>query len=205
MLREQLQIWENYPPGISMIVVDDGSPQPALDVIQTYASPSLCDRLTLYRITIDIPWNSGARNLGARQAATDWIMQIDLDHVLPSPAAPALLNFEADPKHWYRFERYRNGAADETRQKDKLPREATYGKIHPHMDSYLCTRELYWKARGYDERYSGCLGGGTPFLKELAKVGGEAKMAPSAVCLEVYTRNVIADASVRTLSRDRTE
>jgi hypothetical protein len=79
-----------------------------------------------------------------------------------------------------------------------------FGKIHPHIDSYLVTGEMYWVAGGYDEDYSGCLGGGSPFLKELSRCAGPA-MAPDNVHLIVWTRSTAEDASDWTLSRDRTE
>jgi glycosyltransferase involved in cell wall biosynthesis len=203
MLREQVRLWEAYPENVQIIVVDDGSPEPAKPIIDQ-ASGWLKSRLSLYRIEVDIPWNrGGARNLGAKEAQTDWIVHVDIDHVLTGECARRLLAFEPNPKHWYRFERYRNGRADETRQKDAIPPEMTYGKIKPHIDSYLCTREMYWKAGGYDEDYSGILGGGSPFLKQLEKQGAPL-MAPSDVHLVVYTRSVVSDASDNTLSRDRT-
>lgn len=204
MLMQQLRAWEEYPPQIPIIVVDDGSLEDAYSIITDRASEQLLARLSLYRIGVDIPWNrGGARNLGAQQARTEWIVHIDIDHILPTAAAAELLNVRPNPRHWYRFERYRVGKADETRNKDKIPRDQTFGKIHPHMDSYLCTRRMYWAAGGYDEDYSGCLGGGSPFLAELIKEGGEALMLPPQVPLHVYTRSVVGDASDLTLSRDR--
>jgi hypothetical protein len=200
MLAKQIENWQqmsDYVRGaLTLLVVDDGSPEPAVGI------PGL---MQLYRITKDIPWNrNGARNLGAHVATTPWILQTDIDHLLPPEAAEALCSRANDwnPKHWYRFRRFRNGVADETRMKDALPRDAKFGEIKPHIDSYLCTRELYWKAGGYDEDYSGSLGGGSPFLRELEKVGS-VRTAPPDVYLHVYTRSTCEDASDNTLSRDR--
>jgi glycosyltransferase involved in cell wall biosynthesis len=205
MLREQIRIWNAYPEGIHIIVVDDGSPEEALPIVNMWASDWLKARLSLYRIDVDIPWNrGGARNLGAKEAHTDWIVHLDADHVLTGDCARRLLQFPPNPKHWYRFERYRNGAADETRKKDKIPNELAFGKIHPHIDSYLCTREMYWKAGGYNEDFSGCLGGGSPFLALMEKQGPVA-MLPGDIHLQVYTKSVVNDASDWTLSRDRSE
>lgn len=202
MLREQMRHWAEYPEGVRVIVVDDGSPEDALTVLKDLPEDQ-AKRVELYRITVDIPWNrGGARNLGAKAARTEWIVHIDIDHVLPRESAERLLAFDANPKHWYRFERYRRGRADETRRKDAIPDHQEFGKIHPHIDSYLCPRALYWSAGGYDEDYSGCLGGGSPFLAQLAKTGA-AQLAPA--CLHVYTRSVVADASDEYLSRDRAE
>lgn len=200
MLRRQLDVVSGYPRGVQVVVVDDGSPEPAADVI------TADDAVELYRIDIDIPWNrGGARNLGARVARSAWLVHVDVDHILPAPAAIALQAWKPNPRHWYRFPRYRVGRADETRRKDSIADDVTFGEIKPHMDSYLCARDLYWRAGGYDEDYSGCLGGGTPFTQLLQKVGGAARILPPQIMLHVYTRDVVPDASVSTLSRDTTE
>ena len=147
-----------YPPGLQIIVVDDGSPEPAREVL-ALAEPHVRAHLRLYRIGEDIPWNrSGARNLAAMKATTDWVCMADLDHVLPAAAAAHLLEFEPQPEFWYRLRRYRNGRADETRMKDMIPREQEFGEVKPHIDSYVITRDMYWSVGGYDEDFAGCLG-----------------------------------------------
>jgi hypothetical protein len=206
MLREQIAAWEDYPAGISIVLVDDGSPEDARSVVTVHASEALQRRIRLLRILVDIPWNrGGARNLGVTQARTDWIVHVDIDHVMTAQSARNLLEFKAEPKHWYRFERWRNGKADETRRKDKIAPDVEFGKIHPHIDSYLCTRALYWKAGGYNEDFSGCLGGGSPFLALLEAHAGPPRMLPAGINLQVFTRSIVKDSSDWSLSRDRGE
>lgn len=220
MLRRQVEEWKKYPPCIMVICVDDGSPEPALpiitgsterewidvtdhDVTVPYSEPP--QSIQLYRISVDIPWNrEGARNLGAHHAKTEWIIQVDIDHILPADAVEKLLNYKLDRNRWYRFPRWRRGRADATRKKDRLPDESEYGPIHPHVDSYLVRREIYWKTGGYDEDYSGALGGGNAFLKRLEEVQ-HVELLPPPIRLEVYTRSVIPDASDWSLSRDTSE
>jgi glycosyltransferase involved in cell wall biosynthesis len=202
MLGRQLEEWEQYPSQIKILVVDDGSPEPAREVLAA-ASAGLRSRLRLYRIGVDIPWNrEGARNLGAAKATTEWIVQIDIDHLLPVAAATHLVDFDPSPHFWYRFHRWRNGKADETRKKDAIADEVEFGEVKPHIDSFLITREMYWGIGGYDEDFAGCLGGGTEFLRRLERNYGAPLMLPADICLHVYTRDKIADASVSTLSRD---
>lgn len=197
MLARQAKEWAKYPDGIRVVLVDDGSPEPAVEVL-----PKDC-RAEVYRIEIDIPWNrNGARNLGASVAETEWILQVDIDHLLPIESIDRLLVLDISDELWFRFARFRVGKADDTRRKDELADGVEFGPVKPHIDSYLCTRELYWRVGGYDEDYSGSLGGSAPFLK---------RMAEAARCniledipLHVYTRDAIADASDLTLSRDRT-
>lgn len=205
MLAEQVRNWNFYPESIRIILVDDGSPEEAFPIVMEHATPETLARLEVYRINQDIPWNrGGARNLGAKRCNTAWMLHIDIDHILPPHCAEILALWHSAPVRWYRFPRYRRGRADETRLKDAIPESQDYGQIHPHVDSYLCTRDMYWKAGGYNEDFSGCLGGGSPFLKYLEQVGGKPYLMPADIFLEVYTRSTIADASDHTLSRDKT-
>jgi Glycosyltransferases involved in cell wall biogenesis len=208
MLKEQISVWDSYlaaRKGFTFIVVDDGSPEKAEDIVRKHASYELMKRLRLYRIGVDIPWNrGGARNLGAHVADTKYIMHIDIDHVLPASCAQNLLEFSPAEGNWYRFERYRNGRADATRKKDQIPTDMPFGKIHPHVDSFICTKDLFWMVGGYDEDYSGCLGGGNPFLAHLTKAA-PVDIMPPGIHLHVYTRDAVPDASDITLSRDSSE
>lgn len=208
MLKRQLAHFAYYDDRIQIIVVDDGSPEAAIDVLNRsgFSWNTFGGRLQIYRILKDIPWNrGGARNLGAKICTTQWLMHMDIDHVMPIGCSKAIFDLDnLKPTHWYRFPRYRYGAADETRNKDALPRDATFGAIKPHIDSYLCTKNLYWLAGGYDEDYSGCLGGGSPFLQQLEK-SAPVGLMPDDVHLHVYTRSTCADASDFSLSRDTSE
>lgn len=202
MLKKQLENWAQYSARarqyFKLIVIDDCSPEPASDVIGS------CDGVQLYRISTDIKWNrNGARNLAATFCETEYLLNLDIDHLLPPSSADALLETKIDPKCWYRFPRWRVGKADETRRKDSIPDDCELGRIKEHIDSHLMTRELFMRSP-YDEDFSGCLGGGSPFLARMVRIA-PVKLLPDDVCLHVYTRHVVADASVTTLSRDTTE
>lgn len=205
MLKRQVQEWELYPPSVQIIVVDDGSPEEAKPIVKAQASAELQKRIQLYRIMVDVPWNrEEARNLGSLQAQTRWIVHVDIDHLLPSESAHNMTQFDADAKHWYRFPRWRKGRADETRNKDAIGRDVEFGQIHPHVDSYLVSKKLYWMVDGYDLLFSGCLGGGSDFLKRLEAVA-QPLLLPHSIPLHVYTRSQVKDASDWSLSRDTTE
>lgn len=208
MLRRQLENWHSFPDYVRarmrLIIVDDGSPEPALDVVRQFnLDMGLPLSVSLFRILVDIPWNrGGARNLGASAATTPWLLHLDIDHILPPAQATVLADIELGTKYWYRFDRFRVGAADDTRKKDACDPASTFAQIKPHGDSYLCTRRLYWMVGGYDEDYSGCLGGGTPFLHQM-EAAAPVQVLP--LSLHVYTRSVCEDASVFTLDRDTSE
>lgn len=196
MLDLQQKMWAEYDPRIKVIVVDDCSPEKADDILKTTC------RARLYCVDIDIPWNrNGARNLGAHVADTKWILHVDIDHILPAHCANKLVDLDLDDTHWYKFKRYRLGPADETRKKDTISDDERFGEIKPHIDSYLCTKELYWAVGGYDEDYSGSLGGSAPFLSMMQKTAVVRVL--DDIHLYVVTRHVCEDASDYTLSRDR--
>lgn len=200
MLRKQLDTVAQYPPGFRVIVVDDHSKVPAEEVFETH------DAAELYRVDEDVAWNrSMARNLGAQQAKTDWIIHVDTDHVLPPDSAVKLLELPLNAGSWYRFPRFRVGKADDTRNKDQLPRDCEYGQIHEHVDSYLITKANYWRTGGYDPDYAGCLGGGGAFLARLESMMGPSGALPMDIHLEVWTKDKIPDASVGGISRDTSE
>jgi hypothetical protein len=72
MLRAQAALWRAYPPGVRIIVVDDGSPEPAAPILAEVMGEAPGDVLQCYRIAVDIPWNrGGARNLGTPSMAAD--------------------------------------------------------------------------------------------------------------------------------------
>lgn len=211
MLRRQMEdAWQQDGfNGWRIIVVDDGSPEPAFDVFSSLTEPTqkiLADRLRIYRIGVDIPWNrGGARNLGAYVCETEWMVHVDIDHILPAPSAAYLLKEVVAADSWVRFPRWRVGKADDTRRKDSIPPDCELGQIHPHVDSYLITKTLYWRVGGYNENYSGCLGGGSAFLKQLERRAGPPKLFRDEIRLDVLTRSEVADASDWSLSRDPTE
>lgn len=204
MLRKHVDVWEQYDPAVlkrlHIIVVDDGSPDMTAEEALRCMVRAL--PVELYRIKEDIPWNrGGARNLGAYVAKTPWLLHVDVDHTVPPETMAAAINIELDSERWYRFCRWRVGAADFTRKKDAADPAATFVEIHPHVDSYLITRELYWRAGGYDEDYSGSLGGGTPFLRDLTAIV-EPRLLPASMPLHVHTTHSVPDASETVLSRD---
>lgn len=219
MLERQAAEWAAYPPTVNVIVVDDGSP----DGERAHQILPADSRACVLRVLIDIPWNrNGARNLGATFAGlvdaevdrrhreitpgyvppVRWHLHTDIDHVLPAESAAALLERgDLAPGMWYRFRRFRVGCADSTRTKDALPPDAPFGEVKPHVDSFLIDPKLYWEAGGYDEDYSGSLGGSAPFLGWLKRLRGEAAVLEQP--LHVHTSGSVVDASDIHLSRSR--
>lgn len=147
---QQLAGWFRYPEALrahlSVIVVDDGSPEP-LEHIK--ARPFA---LRQFRIARDIPWNwLAARNIGMHHAAHGWCLMTDMDHVVPAETAEALVFGQHDPTVAYAFSRV----------------EHTGETVHPHSASWFLKKSLFWQIGGYDESYSGSYGTDGLFRRRL--------------------------------------
>lgn len=202
MLERQIEEWNKYEGSLPIVLIDDCSPEPALPIVKRLASAATLKVLEVYRTDVDIPWaREFARNLGSKVAATDWLLHVDIDHVLPAESLRLLRGIPLSNKRWYRFRRMRIGKADETRRKDQIPQDCERGEIHPHIDSYLCKAKHYWKVGGYNEKFCGVLGGGNEFLRRFDKLY-PVEVILGDVFLNVYTRSVINDASDLHCSRD---
>lgn len=153
MLAEQYRIWAAYPEAakaqLEVVLVDDGSPEPAFDVPRPAGLPAL----RIYRVGVDIPWHQhGARNLAAKEAAAPWLLCTDMDHILPGYTLEAILPLVqlADARSVYTFHRVDAPAL--------TPTTNERGQAKPHVNSFLITKAHYWSIGGYDED---CVGYGT--------------------------------------------
>lgn len=175
MLAEQARIWRDYPDGIDVIVVDDGS-----------AVPARADGCAIYRITKDIPWHQdGARNLGAHVATGEWLLFLDVDHTLPAVEARRMLGLlpMLDSGCAYRP---RRRLIDDAYSLDRA------------ANIWLMSREDFWRVGGYDERLCGNYGTDLEFRPRLRRTLREVDLP---VVLDVYRSRDIADAATQGLDR----
>ncbi|MEO8297187.1 MAG: glycosyltransferase [Burkholderiales bacterium] len=144
-LDRQLANWGDYAPEalarVEFVVVDDGSAEPMR--LDAAALPPGA-RVLLARVDEDIAWNMpGARNLGAMLASGRCLLFHDVDHFLPQGALQRLLgnhgSLAADTL--YRFARIEAGVP-----------------IDSHINSFLCSRDGFLRAGGYDEDFAGHYG-----------------------------------------------
>jgi hypothetical protein len=142
----------------------------------------------LYRTLVDVRWNwLFCRNLGASEAATDWIFMTDIDHVMPKKTLARLLDVEKlDPKKAYRMSRV------------DAPAMTPY---KPHPNTWLMTRDLFDKIGGYDERFSGFYGTDGEFRRRVQDTVGSDGIVILRHTMVRYPREVIADASTTTYGR----
>jgi len=147
MLREHLKYWQAYSDevkeNVRVVLVDDGSPtSPAIDVLKDADLPGF--PIELYRVLENIPWNhGGARNLCMDRVTDEgWILTTDIDLVLGIESIEKLMQLELDPAKVYMPNRL-----------DPQGDEWVVMKRHP--ESYVMTREMFWKIGGFDEDFTG--------------------------------------------------
>jgi glycosyltransferase involved in cell wall biosynthesis len=176
MLAIQEAAWSDYPEGVEVIVVDDGGKVPA--------KAGGCQ---LYRVTEDIPWHQdGARNLGAHVAEGEWLLFLDVDHVLTAEAARMAL-------------RSLRGLAKYCAYRPQRRLISGAYRLSPAPNIWLIRREDFWRIGAYDERLCGTYGTDLEFRPRLKRHLQERSLP---IKLDVYTRDVIADAATQGLSRE---
>lgn len=192
MLAEQYKVWASYGrwlvDKIRIVVVDDASPTcPAIDVPRPVGMPAL----RIFRARVDIPWHQdGARNLGAHVADDGWLFLSDMDHVLPFSTVQRIWKLR-DATKFYTLDRIDAATG-------KLMADAR-GLHKPHPNTYVMHRDIYWRAGGYDEDYSGVYGTDGAFRKQLYAVAAHSHLRNAHVIR--YPRSLVPDASTTTLDR----
>lgn len=192
MLALHYGVWSQYPGDlkrkVEVLLIDDGSPlSPAIDVPRPAGLPNL----RIYRVKVDIPWHQhGARNLGAKEADGQWLFMSDMDHVLPADSLRKLLECVNAGKI-YTFARLDAWSMQPTMRPDGSPR------LHPN--SFAMTKALYWRIGGYDEDYCGLYGTDALFRDRAYQCGQERWLSDAPLLR--YTRDIVPDASTRTLPR----
>ena len=170
---------------IEVIIVDDASPiTAALSVVRPKSLP----KHRVYRIAKDIPWNQdAARNIGAHEASSPWLLLTDIDHVVPEETLRGLLDLDKDPTVFY-----------------TLGRTKFFGDgvREPHPNSYVMTRGMYWAIGGHDEDYAGIYGKDYLFRKRVLKETREVHLSDLRLA-RVGTSN-IPDAGTSTIARRNT-
>lgn len=185
-LARQVAHWATFPAELaarfSAIIVDDGSPSPAVDVLSRVAMPF---PLRLFRIEKDVRWNwLAARNLGAHHAGAGWLLLTDMDHMLPWATAEALTTGAHAPGVIYGFSRS----------------EATGQALAPHPNSWFLTRDMFWKVGGYDEALSGYYGTDGDYRRRCAQT------APIQIlCDELVRHEFDGDSSTTRYKRKQPE
>ena len=184
---QQWREWKSYSAElmmfVSVIVVDDGSPEPLRHPAPH--EPETTFRFRAFRIEEDRRWNwLAARNIGAHHADTDWLLLTDMDHVVPEPTMRMAIYGKHDPNVVYAFQR----------------KEHTGEWIGPHSASFLMTKAMFWKIGGYDEALSGHYGTDGEYRRRVAK------FAPFKILSDYLIRyEYVGDSSTTRYKRKQPE
>lgn len=189
MFRYQQQVWGSYPERIrkrlEIIVTDDCSERTP---IQSVIIPDQPINMQVFRILKKVPWNwLEARNIGAKYAAAPWLLLTDMDHVVQAKMIQSLFSRLPD---LVRTMVYQFG------------RQLMNGGIpyHPHNDSFLVAKQLFWQCGGYDEDYAGLYGTSGMFRRRLFEFSS-GHLRWSDLSLHLVQREQIPDASTVGLPR----
>lgn len=187
-LEYQINAWKQYPDNlremISVIVVDDGSPDEHAHRVIGEMLP-LPFSIRLFRIAVDVRWNwLAARNIGMHHAKDGWCLMTDMDHVVSASLAHKLVHGVFDQRVVYRLSR----------------REHTGARLHPHPNTMMLTREMFWKLGGYDEALSGHYGTDGDWRRRIA-AGAKVVLLPD----EIIRYEYVGDSSTTRYLRKQPE
>ena len=189
MLALQWREIAKYPASlkreIEVIVVDDCSPaKPASEVDM----PQNLPRHSIFRLDRDVRWNQdAARNIGAHEALSPWLLLTDMDHVVPKETLAQLVSMDKNPSVFYTFSRIKFASGDQR---------------EPHPNSYFMTKELYWAIGGHDEDFAGIYGKDFLFRKRAHRFTDEVILHDAPIARVGTT--MVSDAGTRTISRRNT-
>ena len=131
---------------LHFIFVDDHSPIPLKMPTQHALN------YTLARIDTNILWNQGgARNLGVHLSRTSKLILTDLDILFDEDGLLELLE-AAIPQNIHVFPRISSGQ-----------------QIHPHFNTFYCSKSTYYKSLGVDEAFCGHYGHEDVFFLDFQK------------------------------------
>lgn len=199
-LGQQIRWWQTFPVSLrehlSAIIVDDGSPAtPAADVLRNTVLPI---PIRLFRIDVDVRWNwLAARNIGFFHAPEGFCLVTDIDHVVPETTAMATVYGQHNTSTIYGFSRIEH-----------------FGQpLGPHPNSWLMTREMFWKVGGYDETLSGHYGTDGDWRRRMAATAPMHILTDRLIRHEYvgdsstthYRRKQPEDAAVKTLISRRSK
>ena len=139
-----------------LIIVDDASPDPAIDHLPK--DP----KIKLYRVTQDYGFNShGCRNLIMKESSNDWVILLDVDRQFPHSDHDIeyLKNRPLREDTLYRF-------------MANTVWNLEHG-AHDSVNDFMIHRSHFFSAGGYDEELIGVRDGDRQYFEQLKHFGNE--------------------------------
>lgn len=146
---------KNLPYVDELIVVDDGSPDPASNHIEPHP------KIKLYRVTKDYGFNShGCRNLIMKESSNNWVILMDADRefMFIEESYSAIRAAKLKQNVLYRFVAHTNPDGS---------------GAHESVNDYLIHRDHFFSAGGYDEEIIGQRWGDREYFEQLKHFGTE--------------------------------
>jgi hypothetical protein len=166
-LLKHLARWQQWDSellqNLDFIVVDDAS-RPPIEV------PTVNLNFRLFRVTEDIIWNYGAKNLGVQKAHNQWVFLSELDHIMDENFANNLL--------------YLADTAMSSRSNCFFMFKRSGLKAIPHPATYLFNTRHFWGLNGLDEDFCGAYGHDDTHLVQCLIRRGVEKIIPHMPDLE---------------------
>lgn len=151
VVRRQILHYEKIglPDDVELILVDDGS-SPIISVETTLKNFTLIHTNDFRAWTWPL-----ARNTGARIAKGEYLMMIDLDHIVTLQMIEVARLFTGDFMRFHREFGILDEEGNISQNRDIL---RSYGlpdkydiKLTPHRNQFCMHRDLYWKMGGFRE------------------------------------------------------
>lgn len=199
MLSLHYETWSKFRfqawSPIEVVLVDDGSPD--AEAATTVPVPDeLSEKLAIriFRCREDRPWfQHGARNIGAHEARGTMLLLTDMDHLATQGLLLAALNVK---------ERHRAYFVRRLEAIDGRPMLDKYGREKAHPNTFVVSKQRFWRSGGYDEDYCGVYGTDGLFRRRLEAITGKLRQLPGdGVVIIRYHRGIVDDASTRDVVR----
>lgn len=146
----------------SVIVVDDGSTNmPAINIFNSMQYGSI----QLFRVVEDLGFNShGCRNLAMQQSKTEWNVLVDIDYEIKS--IDKIFFDQLDKNTLYAFPVTGNNVS------------------RLSINDFVVTKDLFWKAGGYDTEFIGMHHGDRLLIERMTKGKKEGQLLQQGVWLK---------------------
>jgi glycosyltransferase involved in cell wall biosynthesis len=136
------------PKDVEILIIDDGS-TPPIEVKTNLP-------LTVHHTNDFREWTwPVARNTGAKLAKGEYLLMVDLDHIIPKELIEAVLAFSGDHMRFNREFAVLDENGNLTQDREVLtayglPRDKEI-KFNPHRNQFCIHKDLYWKMGGFRE------------------------------------------------------